>query len=675
DHTERRRAAEELAVRARQQEVVARLGCRALATADLDGAFASAVALVAETLDVELCRLVEASPDGERMAVRAGVGWREGCVGACLAPENRAFIRATLESGGPITFEDLAKEARFGPIPLLVEHGVVSGASAIVFGAEHRFGVLSAFSRRPRKFSADDLNFLQAIANVLGAAIERARSEVALRESEGRFRAVFENTLDAVLVADDDGVYVEANPAACALLGMPREELVGRRVAEIVDGDGGEARWQAFLAEGAARGVVAIRRADGKRRLVDFVARANVLPGRHISALRDVTEHETLERQLRQAQKMEAVGRLAGGVAHDFNNLLTAITGYSDLAVAALRPEDPLRRDLEEIRKAALRAAQLTRQLLAFSRKQVIEPRLMDLNSVLANLEPMLRRLIGEDIALEAKPGRCLSVVQADPGQVEQVIMNLVVNARDAMPDGGRLALETADVRLDEAHPLRPADLRPGAYVMLSVVDTGCGMDSATLSHIFEPFFTTKEQGKGTGLGLSTVYGIVKQAGGAVSVQSQPGQGSAFRIFFPAAQGEADPLEPRGATPVPARGTETVLLVEDEDLLRALAARTLQQHGYRVVEARHGGEALAIAEKHEGAIELLVTDVIMPQINGRELADRLRPSRPEMKVLFTSGYTPDEVLRRGVREGAANFIQKPFAPAAFARKVREVLDG
>jgi len=389
--------------------------------------------------------------------------------------------------------------------------------------------------------------------------------------------------------------------------------------------------------------------------------------------VRDVTEQRRLQAQLMQAQKMEAVGRLAGGVAHDFNNLLTVIISYSDLLLEDLGRDDPKREDVAAVRKAAEGAAALTHQLLAFSRQQVLQPKVLDVNATVASTEKLLRRLIGEDIQLVAKLGSGLGSVKADPGQIEQVIMNLAVNARDAMPAGGQLTIETANVEMDEAyvrgHPLA----QPGRYVMLAVSDTGTGMDEQTKAHIFEPFFTTKELGKGTGLGLATVYGIVKQSGGFIWLYSEPGHGTSFKIYMPRVDESAERATPAAAAPLP-RGTETILVVEDAPAVRAVTRQVLERQGYTVLEAPNGGAALVLATKHHGPIHLLLTDVVMPGVNGRQLAEQLARPRPDMMVLFTSGYTDDSVVRHGVLESGIAYLQKPFTPDGVARKVREVLD-
>ena len=377
--------------------------------------------------------------------------------------------------------------------------------------------------------------------------------------------------------------------------------------------------------------------------------------------------------QLTQARKMEAVGRLAGGIAHDFNNLLTVMTGRSQLLLRRLTPEDPVRSEIELIEKTANRAADLTRQLLAFSRKQILQPAVMNLNAAVATMSEMLRRMIGEDVLLVTALDPALGWVQADPSQIEQIVINLAVNARDAMPKGGRLTLETANVELEGAYARAHVGAHPGPHVMLAVSDTGVGMDADTRTRIFEPFFTTKGPGKGTGLGLATVYGIVKQSGGHICVYSELGQGTAFKIYLPRVDRAADPVEPGGLLAHVAQGRETILLVEDEGAVRELARDILEANGYAVLEARHGDEALAICERHSEAIHLMLTDVVMPGMNGRELAERLARLRPQTKVLYMSGYTDNAIILDGVLNGRAVFLQKPFTPDALARKVREVL--
>jgi len=392
-------------------------------------------------------------------------------------------------------------------------------------------------------------------------------------------------------------------------------------------------------------------------------------------AVRVDREHAKLEQQFFQAQKMEVVGRLAGGVAHDFNNLLCVILSYAEMIDDELAPDAPVRADVKEIRTAGVRARDLVRQLLAFSRQQVFDAKILDLNEVVVGAEKMLRRLLGEDIELTTVLAPGLWHVRADPGQVEQIVLNLAVNARDAMPDGGRLTVTSANVELESAHARSLGDVAPGPYVSLSVADSGVGMDPATLSRIFEPFFTTKEQGQGTGLGLASVFGIVKQSRGHIEVASEPGKGATFTLYFPRVSGAAD-RETDAASDLDARGgDETVLLVEDDDQVRAVARGILRNRGYVVLEASNPGEALLIVEQHQGTIHLLLSDVVMPRMNGRQLAERLATARPEMRVLFMSGYTGDASMQESIASSGTPFLQKPFTPASLARKVREALHG
>ncbi|MEI9936561.1 MAG: ATP-binding protein [Pseudomonadota bacterium] len=379
------------------------------------------------------------------------------------------------------------------------------------------------------------------------------------------------------------------------------------------------------------------------------------------------------EAQFRHAQKMEAVGRLAGSVAHDFNNLLSVILSYSSLLLSDLKPIDPLRADIDSIRKAGEKAADLTRQLLAFSRQQVLLPRVLDLNEVLDESERMLRRLLAADIELVTRKGRALARVKVDPSQVDQVIMNLTINARDAMPNGGKLTIETANVMLDGSYTTEHFGVTPGPYVMLAISDTGVGMDEETQARIFEPFFTTKEQGKGTGLGLSTVFGIVRQSGGNIWVYSELGSGTTFKVYFPISN-EEDVRIPELASPLTMHGTETVLLVEDQDEVRQVALQILRRYGYHVIEARNAGEALLICERHPRTIHLLLTDVIMPLMSGRQLAERLVQAVPDLKVLFMSGYTENTIVHHGILDSGIAYLQKPLVPDALLRRVREVLD-
>jgi PAS domain S-box-containing protein len=503
--------------------------------------------------------------------------------------------------------------------------------------------------------------------------------EKKLAKNEQLIFAIFEGSLDGFVLTNSEHRFVDVNAAAVDIYGLPKDDLIGRTSSDFaVPGYDITKTRQVFRGAGQLVGEFPLRRPNGEERLMEFAARANILPGLNFAVIRDVTERKRLEGQLRQAQKMDAIGALAGGVAHDFNNLLSVIIGCTDLTIAELRREDPIRAELEEVSRAGKRAADLTRQLLAFSRKQILEPQVTDLNSVVTNVETMLRRILGEHIVLTVLPDRTIWPVLVDPSQIEQVIMNLVVNARDAMAEGGTLTIETLNVELDEAYAARHVDVRPGPYVMLAVTDTGVGMDNAVLARIFEPFFTTKEEGRGTGLGLATVFGVVRQSGGNIWVYSEPGKGSCFKVYLPRSVEEVDgtqslvpPAYPPSAT---IGGTETVLLVEDEDQVRLVARTILRRNGYNVLEARNGGEAFLMCESYAATIHLLLTDVVMPMMSGRKLAERLSSMRPEMKVLYMSGYTNNSVVHHGVLDAGIEFLQKPLSVSGLLQKVREVLD-
>lgn len=505
-----------------------------------------------------------------------------------------------------------------------------------------------------------------------------------LVEREELFRLITENAADMIAVVDAKGGRLYNSPSYERILGYTAEDLAETNPLDQIHADDREkvakAAADALRTGTGANLEYRMRHKDGTWRTLESSA-STILKAGQVEKLvivnRDVTERKRLEEQFRQSQKMEAVGRLSGGVAHDFNNLLGVIIGYGEVVQEGTAAESPLRSCVEEMLKAGHRAASLTRQLLAFSRQQVMDPRVLDLNAVVKDTEKMLKRLIGEDIQLKTDLAADLSHIKADSGQIEQVVMNLVVNARDAMPSGGKLEIVTRNFYMDDNFVRRyPYPVNVGDYVLLTVSDTGIGMDAATRNRVFEPFFTTKEKGKGTGLGLSTVYGVVKQSGGYIEVSSEPGAGATFKIYLPKVEDALATQKQTAELPDSLHGTETVLLVEDELSLRKLSRHLLELCGYSVLEAENGSDALKLSQEHnQKAIDLLLTDVVMPGMSGRALADQLVQQRPKTRVLYMSGYTGQTVGEHGVLAEGSCFLPKPFTREALARKVRETLDG
>jgi PAS domain S-box-containing protein len=491
------------------------------------------------------------------------------------------------------------------------------------------------------------------------------------------FEAILGTMSEGILEITSEGRIVYANPAAIALIGILEETLLASNFTDLLkETDGQLIKDQLVAIHNQSKTIIRDFPVmiNGKQILLNIFP---IMDEKHrtiVIILNDVSERKRMEAQFLQAQKMEAIGQLAGGIAHDFNNLLTIIKGYSQLSLMELKEGAPLRENIEEINKASDRASDLTYQLLAFSRRQILEMRVLDLNALLPGVERMLRRVIGEDIELVTRLAEDLGRVKSDQGQIEQVIMNLAVNARDAMHAGGKLTIETANAELDEAYARAHVAVTPGRYVMLSVSDTGVGMTPEVRGRVFEPFFTTKERVKGTGLGLSTVYGIVKQSGGNIWVYSEPGKGTTFKIYLPRVDEPLEEVVERVVGGELHRGDETILVVEDNDEVREVAVRILSGQGYKVLEASQGLDAFLICTEHDGPIHLLLTDVVMPKMSGRELAERLGSIRPRIKVLYMSGYTGNAIVHHGVLEKGMNYIQKPFAVEALARKVREVLD-
>lgn len=600
-------------------------------------------------------------------------------------PKNlgRGLTEYVLRTGEPLlcspeVFDELVQKQEVELIgaPSLDWLGVPLKAGKETFGVL----VLQSYSGNAR-FSEQDRDILTFVSHQLAGAIEHKRSEEALRRSEGRYRSLIQSAVYGIYRSTLEGKFLDVNPALITMLGYnSAEELLALDPKQDVFFESGEhVRLMREFSHGMRLDNVEVcwKRKDGKPITVRLSGR--IVTNQETSdevleiIAEDVTERHVLEEQFRQAQKMEAVGRLAGGVAHDFNNLLMVISGYTEVLLEQTPRNLPLYPKIEAIQQAADRAGSLTRQLLAFSRKQMLELKVVDVNTIVADMDRLLRPLIGEDIELSTRLATDLARTRADSGQIEQVIMNLVVNSKDAMPDGGKITIQTANVKLDDDLRRQYSYICPGPYVMLSVTDTGSGMDKETQSRIFEPFFTTKEKGKGTGLGLSTVYGIIKQSGGYVFAESEVGRGTTFRIYLPRVDDAADPHSPTRDSGAATGGSETVLLVEDEESVRQLVSETLVAKGYTVLEAENGEDALKLASSHQGAIDLLITDVVMPGMSGRELSKHICASDPDTKVLYLSGYTEDAILHEGVLEAGAAFLQKPFSLQALARKVKYVL--
>ncbi|GAB4329340.1 MAG: hypothetical protein Kow0037_04370 [Calditrichia bacterium] len=529
---------------------------------------------------------------------------------------------------------------------------------------------------------------LKRLKSAMKDAIENARVLAErdaliekLKASEAKYRQFFEEDIAAIAISTGEGRLVDCNPRALQVFGFTDENAARNfPLDRLYPTPEDRTRYLEKLRSGkpVVDTEIEMRRVDGK---TIFVV-ANMFPvfdsqgnlQQIKTFLFDITERKKLEEQFAQAQKMEAIGRLAGGIAHDFNNILTVINGYSDLLLQRFKPGEQIYEEVVQIRKAGERARRLTEQLLAFSRKQVIQPRVLNLNTVLQDTEKMLRRIIGEDILLEFNLGEMLANIKIDPTQLDQVILNISVNARDAMPRGGKLIFETQMSYLDKMHAIQNEDVIEGHYVMLRISDTGIGMDKTTLRRIFEPFFTTKGVGKGTGLGLSTVYGIVKQNNGYIWVYSEPGKGTTFKIYFPAVAETISEADKSRIRHEDFSGKETILLVEDDDWLRNFAQTSLEAYGYRVVTAENGEDALNTISATNLKPDLVLTDVVMPKLDGNALVKRLRILLPEFKVLFMSGYTDDSILRYGILEQKMDFIQKPFSPRDLAQKIREILD-
>ncbi len=662
---ERERTEKTLLNRSFQQTVVGALGQFAMVSSDFTALLNQIVILVAQTLELEYSSVLELLPDGQTMVLRAGTGWREDAVGHTrVRAEPTTQAGFTLTAGEPVVVEDLRRETRFHGAPFLIEHGVVSSVTVAIAGNEGAFGVLGAHTTHPRTFTEDEVHFLLSLGTVLAMAVQRIRAEGEMQ----KLAAFAQLNPNPALELEADGAVTYFNDAArdlAAAVGVePPADLLPANVAEILEG--------CITARQSAQHIEAQTR--GRTLSWSFHP---VPAGRAVHAyVEDITERLSLEAQLRQSQKMESVGQLAAGVAHDFNNMLTVIQGHAGMLQASSSLESRAVASAQAIFFAAERAAGLTRQLLMFSRKNVMQPNLLDLREVMGNMSKMLQRLLGETITLQFTPPAEVPLVRGDAGMLEQVIMNLAVNSRDAMPRGGVLTISMFVAEIDAAGARGHPEARPGAFVCLRVSDTGCGMDAPTMARIFEPFFTTKEIGKGTGLGLATVYGIVKRHEGWIEVASQVARGTTFDVFLPASSA---PMATRPRIRLldaqPAGGKETILVVEDEPVLRDMAVVILQDCGYRVLQARSGVDALQVLEDHRAALDLLLTDVVMPEgMSGVDLAQKLRAIRPALKIVFASGYNVDDLDTEFIRQGSASFLQKPYNHLSLAKAVRECLD-
>jgi PAS domain S-box-containing protein len=604
------------------------------------------------------------------------------------------FSEKVLQSRKGIVIEGKRENEILAEFPTLlpiINVGAKSLLSVPLISGNQPIGVLHFRSKKNNIYSERNLRVAESIANQIAGAIantqifrEYIRAEVSLRDSQDYLKNLLDSIRAGIIVIDlETHAIVDINAFAIEMIGVAKEQVLGRMCHQYIcpAEDGKCPITDLGQAVDCSEHVLLKVNGDRIPVLKSVIPTMREGRGYLIESFIDISERKRAEaeaisfqEQLRQSQKMEAIGKLAGGIAHDFNNLLTVIKGYNQLSLMELKKDDPLRANIEEVQKAAERAAALTRHILAFSRRQILQFKVFDLNTLLHNLDKLLRRLIGEDIELVTFYSEDLGKVKTDPGQIEQVVMNLAVNARDAMPHGGKLTIEMANVELDQAYAQVHRGVTPGRYVMFAVSDTGVGMTPEVKERIFEPFFTTKEMGKGTGLGLSTVYGIVKQSGGNIWAYSEPGQGTTFKIYLPRVDESAEEVREKVVREEIPDGNETILVVEDEEPVRNLAVRILQKQGYRVLDASQGDNALLIYKQHKGPIHLMVTDMVMPGMSGLELAQRLESFNSEIKVLFISGYTDQAIVHHGVLERGMNYIQKPFTPDALTRKVREVLN-
>lgn len=678
----------------RQQAAVAELGHLAL-TEPVSDLFERAVSLVAGTMDSEYCKILELLADGTGLLLRAGVGWQKGLVGATkvdLGTDSQAGY--TLISNGPVVVEDLRTEHRFRGPQLLCDHGVVSGMSVTIGARENPFGVLGVHSTSRRNFVDEDADFMQSVANLLAAAVARASVERSLLDSQARLSNIVGTAADAIVSVDDKLRITLFNGGAERIFGHSSQEALGQPLNMLIPDDrvaghgervrafGREARTSRAMGPMRNREGMVGRRKDGGTFPAEVSISRSLEGGGVVftAVIRDVTERLHLEAQVLASQRLDAIGQLAGGVAHDFNNMLTGIMGFAQLAQSSLPSEQPAAKDIARVIETAKHAAALTQQLLLFSRQQELVPVVLQANSVVQGIEAMLRRLLHENIDLVLSLDPELGNIRSDPVQLEQVAINLVVNASDAMQDGGTLIVATRNVRLEQRRARADVLIEAGDYIVLSVSDTGTGIDQETLDRIFEPFFTTKPRGHGTGMGLATVYGIVKKSGGYIFLDSVVNRGTTAQVYLPRVDESAgdiaqertadEHLSNQQSSDETARGSGCILLVEDDEAVLDVVQRYLQGGGYRVLSAGDPTEALRTYAEHGGVIDLLVSDVMMPVMSGPALARHLVETQPGLKVLLMSGY---EKGSRDTWPEGAGFIRKPFTQEALALKVNEVL--
>jgi len=658
---------------------------------DLKRLYRKITTIMKEFLGLDFSTVMILSDDKKYLIIRDAIGFPESMIDTFSLVEGQGLSTWVVHNRRPGITIDFTKETRFEVPPVVFAQGIRSAICVPMMLGEEIFGVFIGHSREVKEFSRREVSFCQTLANQAAVTIKNSMNMIALAEAEEKYREIYNNTTDAIFLLglDEDGApgrFIDANEVACARYGHSVETIMGLGPRDLTapgDREKISAIMERLLERGRDLFELEQVTAAGEVFPAEISAHVFSLQGRRtiLSVVRDISERRQneiekaqLEEKLIQAQKMESIGRLAGGVAHDFNNVLSTILGYSELALMRMPEDTPFRKDIEAIREAGEKAAALTRQLLAFSRKQVLEVKPVSLNTIMEELRKLLGKMLGEDIEMIICANAESGVIEADAGQIEQVVMNLAVNARDAMPCGGRLVIETQDVSLDTGYTERHPGVEPGRYVMLAVTDFGEGMPKEVLEHIFDPFFTTKERGKGTGLGLATVHGIIKQHRGHIHAYSEPGSGTTFKIFFPACGKEVAGREEKHEAPLRG-GSERVLVVDDEPSIRELIISTLIPWGYSCDEASCGSEAIRIFKERNVRPDILVTDVIMPGMNGKELADLLTAESPGLKVVFMSGYTDNAIVHHGVLDEGVHYIQKPVTPSVLLRKIRSVLDG